>query len=445
LSSRKILLAAVFALIVPALACAQQAKVGASAPPTAGVQITGEDMTLIVEGLELPPEAASSLASDAKERKNFARDIRQMLAASEEAKSLGYAARPELKLQLELARSFVIAQAYFKRKQQAGATSNEQIVPQAEIDALLKEPAQQQEFADFVEDYRKNGPNKGVPITDEQRAQLAQHYGRVMVGARKGTAEGIAGERKTQLAVMLQQARLLAGAYSTEIQPRLKATDAEVDAFIAAHPEYDTKAALAKAEDLLKRVRAGEDFAALAKEFSDDPGSKVQGGDLGWFGRGQMVKPFEDAAFSLKQGEVSGVVESPFGYHIIKVEEHRRQMGDDNTVVEQVHARHILVLYTHAPRDPNSPPAPPREQARAALEEEKRDRLFEEVAARHNVRVAEDYKVGSSADAPASPATGKDSTAPQSTKPATQTQTKAQDKQPAARTPTRRAPPKRGN
>jgi len=406
-------------------------------------------MALIVESLDLPPEAVSKLAGDARERKDFARDIRQMLAASEEAKGLGYAAQPELKLQLELARSFAIAEAYFKKREQAGATP-EQVIAPAEIDALLKEPAQQQQFADFVEDYRKNGPNRGAPITDKQRQQLAQHYGRVMVAMRKGTAVGVAGERKTQLAVMLQQSRLLAGAYSKEITPRLKASDAEVDAFIAAHPEYDTTPARQKAEDLLKRVRAGEDFTALAKEFSEDPGSRAQGGDLGWFGRGQMIKEFEDAAFALKQGEVSGVVESPFGYHIIKVEEHRRQMNDDNTVTEQVRARHILVLYNHAPRDPNSPPVPPREQARAAVEEGKRNQLFEELAARHSVRVAEDYKVGPSADAPATPAGGKDTAAPQSMTPAPQTQTKTQTntqgKQPTApKTPARRAPAKRGN
>src|ERR1043165_5684184 len=200
---------------------------------------------------------------------------------------------------------------------------------------------------------------------------------------------------------MLQQARLLAAAYSKEMQPRLQASDAEVNAYVAAHPEYDTTPARQKAEDLLKRVRAGEDFAALAKEFSEDPGSRAQGGDLGWFSRGEMVKEFEDAAFALKEGEVSDVVELPFGYHIIKVEEHRRQMNDANNVVEQVHARHILVLYNHAARDPSSPPVSPREQARQAVEEEKRIKLFESLAARHHVRVAEDYKVTSDAAAPA--------------------------------------------
>ena len=74
------------------------------------------------------------------------------------------------------------------------------------------------------------------------------------------------------------------------------------------------------AEDLLRQVRAKPaDFARLAKEKSKDPGSADKGGDLGWFGRAAMVKPFEDAAFALKQGQISDVVESDFGFHIIEV------------------------------------------------------------------------------------------------------------------------------
>lgn len=73
-----------------------------------------------------------------------------------------------------------------------------------------------------------------------------------------------------------------------------------------------------RAESLLARVKKGEDFAKVAKEGSDDKGSAANGGSLGTFGRGQMVKPFEEAVFALPPGGVSGLVESPFGFHVIK-------------------------------------------------------------------------------------------------------------------------------
>ena len=79
-------------------------------------------------------------------------------------------------------------------------------------------------------------------------------------------------------------------------------------------------AAKAKAEMIVEKVRAKpDDFAALAKEYSQDPGSAAQGGDLGSFARGSMVKPFEDAVFAAKVGDIVGPVETNFGYHIIKV------------------------------------------------------------------------------------------------------------------------------
>lgn len=79
------------------------------------------------------------------------------------------------------------------------------------------------------------------------------------------------------------------------------------------------KEAKEKAEDVLKKVNSGEEFSEIAKEYSDDTASGSQGGDLGYFGKGQMVQAFEDAAFSLQPGEISDIVETEFGYHIIKV------------------------------------------------------------------------------------------------------------------------------
>lgn len=81
----------------------------------------------------------------------------------------------------------------------------------------------------------------------------------------------------------------------------------------------------ATAQEVAKKLLAGGDFAALAKEYSQDPGSKDKGGVLGFFGRGQMVKEFELVAFTMQKGETSQPVKTQFGYHIIRVDERRKK------------------------------------------------------------------------------------------------------------------------
>jgi peptidyl-prolyl cis-trans isomerase D len=83
----------------------------------------------------------------------------------------------------------------------------------------------------------------------------------------------------------------------------------------------DDAAARKQAEDVLAQVKAGKDFAALAKQYSQDPGSAEKGGDLGWADRNQFVGPFADALFGMKVGEVQGPVKTQFGYHIIRLDE----------------------------------------------------------------------------------------------------------------------------
>ena len=98
--------------------------------------------------------------------------------------------------------------------------------------------------------------------------------------------------------------------------------------------------AKAKAEDILKKLQGGANFADLAKKNSDDPGSATQGGELGWIGRGRTVPEFEKAAFGLKPGQMSGLVQSSYGFHIIKVEDrhdaHLKSLDEVKAQIEPI-------------------------------------------------------------------------------------------------------------
>jgi peptidyl-prolyl cis-trans isomerase C len=103
--------------------------------------------------------------------------------------------------------------------------------------------------------------------------------------------------------------------------------------------EQEKAEARKKIEDILAKAKAGADFAELAKQYSEDPGSKENGGLYSDFPRGQMVKPFEDAAFSVPVGELSGVVETNYGYHIIKVVDRKKESRPFEEVRAELESR----------------------------------------------------------------------------------------------------------
>jgi len=188
------------------------------------------------------------------------------------------------------------------------------------------------------------------------RKQFADDYLRMRLLASEGAKAGLQNDPEVVNQLALMKENLLATAELKKIDSTITVSDAEIQkAYTDGAKEYEqVKArhiliapkgsaaaqpgkkeltddeAKAKAEDLRKQIVGGASFEELAKKESDDVGSGARGGDLGSFGHGQMVPEFEQAAFSVKVGEVTPVVKTQFGYHIIKVEAH------DSTPLEQV-------------------------------------------------------------------------------------------------------------
>jgi peptidyl-prolyl cis-trans isomerase C len=188
------------------------------------------------------------------------------------------------------------------------------------------------------------------------RKQFADNLVKLLVLANEGRRRKLDEAPAYKVQSQFQNANLLAGAAYDALGKEANVTDAELRKYYEDHKseyervharhilirvqgaplpvrpgqkELSDAEALAKAQDLRKKIAGGADFAGLAREESDDAQSGANGGDLGFFGHNQMVPPFEKAAFDMKPGDLSEPVKTPFGYHVIRVEAKEAKTFED--------------------------------------------------------------------------------------------------------------------
>jgi parvulin-like peptidyl-prolyl isomerase len=377
-STKKALIAAAVAIVFAGGLIFWQVKARKTGP----VELTADDMTLLAE--DTPPQVRARLATDEQARKDFALDMKRLLSVAEDAQAHDVDKEPETKRQLDFQRSQLLSQFYAEEQGQNATNITDQ-----EVDDYFNQPVNKYKFDQLLADAKSQDPSMGE-LPEDRLKMIKQRVGRIYIAEKRAVDQGIDKKPNVRLQLMLQHARFLVQKYATDkLQAKIKASDEEIKHYMESHPEADTSQQFrAKAEEIVKRARAGEDFAKLAQEFGTD-GTKDKGGDLGWFGPGQMDPDFEKAAYALKPGEISDVVETSFGFHVIKMEERKTETVEGKPK-EMVHARHILV------RDMSNmgrPPASPKEKARQAIEKEKGEKLLEEIVARSHVKVADNYSV----------------------------------------------------
>jgi hypothetical protein len=329
-----------------------------SSPKT--VKLTAHDMQIIFQEL-VPPQQQQQIASDPEERKKLVADIKKLLAVAQVAEQEGYAEHADLKTQLSFQLDRALNDAYRKKNPDTK-------IPDEEINAYYA--SHPKDFDDFLQ----GNPRAAQQAQGPQRDELKKQLGEFKVIAERARKEGLDREDLTRLQILLTRSQALAGAYLGELQKNADklVADGDVEQYYKDHPaDFDevrvrhilistqpkpegeaeedannSKAgkdkkvpekpktltkeeARKKTEGLLERARKGEDFAKLATENSDDPGSKDKGGEYDFFARGKMVPAFDKAAFALKPGEISDLVETEFGFHIIKLEERRAAAAPD--------------------------------------------------------------------------------------------------------------------
>jgi peptidyl-prolyl cis-trans isomerase C len=366
-----------------------------------GMTVTKDDMKKILEAL--PPQVIAQIGNDQKSKDAFSKQFAHSLALTLEAEQRGLAQQADLRNEIELQYAIFLGGVWRQTVQKDPKTAGQGDIKNEDVEQFYKQKPTA--FDDFL---AKNPRFKGQKNLDAIKAE----YGKLMVAKSRAEASGLAKENYVQALWKAQQANILGAKLLEDLQGKSDISDAEISASYEAHKsEYaemkashilistmpkaeppaeeppadpkDPKKAKAakpkeapktltkeeakkKALEVLQKVQAGGDFAKLAEEFSDDPGSAKQGGDLGYFRDGQMVPPFETAAKALKPGEVTtDPVETQFGYHIIKMIEKRVAPLDD----------------------------PMKAEIRNKLRQERIDKKLDDLVARLRIKVANDFTV----------------------------------------------------
>lgn len=390
-------------------------------------RITKAEMELLLK--DANPMMLQRLASDPEMKSKQAENLKQLLALASQARKEGLADDETTARELENVRAEITAVNYDREiNKDKGPMPPFGFITEERVKEFWGENAQpasgiswiwqsadkrtnEAEFQKFIDTklalLKKTNPEmKDREITEEEMTQAREFFAKIKIYENEYHEKEKAGQvsqelkDKISLQVKLQEAQFLARLYAQKLADKAEVTDADIEKYLAEHPELNPQEKRAKAEEILNRAKAGEDFAKLANEFSQDPGNQnpqgePQGGIYKDVTKGKMIPEFEAAALALEPGQIApNLVETPYGYHIIKLERKGEVKDQAGQPSENYDVRHILI--TTGVKDPENPMSremPVKDFVRAKLGEEKEKQILDEIVTNNKVEVAEDYEV----------------------------------------------------
>lgn len=369
--------------------------------------LTEEEIGLVLKSEALADrESIAVMKESAERRKAFLKGMREYLATAAQARREGLTEDANFKINAEYKKNILLADLY--RAKLTHEQGKFYVVPQEEINAVWADSKNEELFSRDIKTLQeiqraaaKVGGNQ-MPVSElagESLTKARSNWAQTKVLSERAKADPEFMRRpEIPLRLKIVEAGILASDYlRSKWASRIKATDAEIAEYLAAHPEYDVAKKRWKAEETLRRARAGEDFAKLTAEYSEDRRTKESGGLYKDVAENVVWKEVEEAALKLEKGQLAeNLVESSIGFHVVKLEDKKRTVNADGKEAYTFSVRHILLQKNFEEPGEPIPGVPPpfmsaREIAVSQVEKRKRDALIAEILRQNPVSLPEDF------------------------------------------------------
>jgi hypothetical protein len=373
--------------------------------------LTDDDIALILKDrARTEPTNTGAIVKTPESRRAFLKGLKEYLSLAARARREGIGEDHDFDLSLRIKENGLLADLYLSKLRKDKSSFR---ISAGDIELFWNSPTNIGEFREEL-DALYSMQNSAAQLMESDLGIGPRPQGEGLEKARKDWARArilssmaradteFMQQRTTQLRLKILEAGVLSAAYLARYwKANIKATDQDIAAYLAAHPEWDLKKKREKAEVVLRRALAGEDFAVLANEFTEDRRTKGKGGLYESWEVGTGLWPeVENAALKLQPGQVADrLVETKDGFHIVELIDRTISKADNQTEIVYVSIRHILLQRRF--EDPtvnrafSTLPPPfktPEEIAKTAVEKEKRQRFVDGIVQAENISLPDDFE-----------------------------------------------------